>query len=160
MYQDCIFIFGLMMVRLNRNMLPEFLILITIYIVVLLMGINYYTITVIQDLQVESVINCTVHLSRDQPEDGPTNRVETCHWNYNVIKYKLVSDCIILYILYYILAYGKNFRSWNRCNCLKQWGRNMVSSSLHMLMHLSPPPPPSLWIFPPPPPQVQDCNQS
>ena len=29
---------------------------------------------------------------------------ETCRWDYNVIKYKVVSDCII-YILYYILAY-------------------------------------------------------
>ena len=29
---------------------------------------------------------------------------ETCRWDYNLIKYKVVSDCII-YILYYIFAY-------------------------------------------------------
>ena len=29
--------------------------------------------------------NCTLHLSKDQPEDGPTNRAETCQWNYYVI---------------------------------------------------------------------------
>ena len=40
----------------------------------------------------------------DQTEDGPTNMTETCRWNYNLIKYKVVSDYII-YILYYILAY-------------------------------------------------------
>jgi len=27
----------------------------------------------------------TLHLSKDQPEDGPTNRAETCRWNYNLM---------------------------------------------------------------------------
>jgi len=31
---------------------------------------------------------------------------ETCSWNYNLMKYKVVYDCIIyIYFLYYILAY-------------------------------------------------------
>jgi hypothetical protein len=42
-------------------------------------------------------------LSKDQPEDCPTNWAETCHWNYNLIKYKVLPGCII-YILYYIFA--------------------------------------------------------
>jgi len=29
--------------------------------------------------------NFTVHLSKDQPEDGPTNRAETYRWNRNLI---------------------------------------------------------------------------
>jgi len=33
----------------------------------------------------ESIINCTLHLSKDQPEDGPTKEAETCRWNYNLI---------------------------------------------------------------------------
>jgi hypothetical protein len=44
-------------------------------------------------------------LFKDEPEDGPTNRAETCPWNYNPIKYKVVYDCII-YILYYIQHNG------------------------------------------------------
>jgi hypothetical protein len=44
-------------------------------------------------------------LFKDQPEDGPTNRAETCRWHYNLIKYKVVSDCII-YILSYIQHSG------------------------------------------------------
>ena len=41
---------------------------------------------------------------KDQPEHVPTNWAETCSWNYNLIKYKVVYDCI-MYILYYTLAY-------------------------------------------------------
>ena len=41
-----------------------------------------------------------LHLSKDQPEDGTTNRAETCRWKYNLIKHKVVSVCII-YILYF-----------------------------------------------------------
>jgi hypothetical protein len=55
----------------------------------------------------KSIINCTLHLFKDQPENGPTNWAETCSCNYNLIdliKYKVVYECII-YILYYILAY-------------------------------------------------------
>ena len=48
-------------------------------------------------------MNCTLHLFKEQPEDGPTNWAETCSWNYSLIKYKVVYDCII-YILYYILG--------------------------------------------------------
>ena len=31
------------------------------------------------------VINCALHLSKEQHEDGLTNRAETCRWNYNHI---------------------------------------------------------------------------
>jgi hypothetical protein len=34
----------------------------------------------------------------------PYNWAETCSWNYNLIKHKVVYECII-YFLYYILAY-------------------------------------------------------
>ena len=40
-------------------------------------------------------------LSKDQPEDGPTNWAETCRQNYNLIKYKVLLGCII-YIFYII----------------------------------------------------------
>jgi len=32
-----------------------------------------------------SMLMSTLHLSKDQPEDGPTNRAKTCCWNYNLI---------------------------------------------------------------------------
>ena len=56
---------------------------------------------------IESIINFTLHLFRYQPEDGPTagtKHVAGIIIYYNLIKYKVVYDCII-YILYYILAY-------------------------------------------------------
>jgi len=36
--------------------------------------------------ELECTINsdCTLKLSKDQPEDVPTNWVETCRWNFNV----------------------------------------------------------------------------
>jgi len=42
---------------------------------------------VLQDLVkiIESFINLHSTLSKDQPEDGPTNWAETCRWNYNLI---------------------------------------------------------------------------
>jgi hypothetical protein len=52
-----------------------------------------------------SIIHCTPHLLKDQPEDGPTTgpkhvaKIITYH---NLIKYKVVYHCII-YFLYYIL---------------------------------------------------------
>ena len=33
----------------------------------------------------DSIINCTLHLFKDQPKDGPTNWAEMCSWNYNLI---------------------------------------------------------------------------
>jgi hypothetical protein len=36
-------------------------------------------------------------------------RAKTCSWNNNLIKYKVVCNCII-YILYYILAYVQHNR--------------------------------------------------
>jgi hypothetical protein len=57
----------------------------------------------------DSIINCTLHLSKDQPEDGPTNWAETCRWNYNLIyqntKLFLTVLYIYIYIYNYILAY-------------------------------------------------------
>ena len=55
----------------------------------------------------KSVINCTVHLFKDLPEDGPTigpKHVAGIIIQYNLIKYKAVYYCIT-YILYFILAY-------------------------------------------------------
>jgi hypothetical protein len=37
-------------------------------------------------------INCTLHLSKGQPEDGPTNWAETCRWNYN--KFNKIQSCV------------------------------------------------------------------
>jgi len=31
--------------------------------------------------EIETIIICAIHLSKDQPEDDPTNRAETCHCN-------------------------------------------------------------------------------
>ena len=51
-------------------------------------------------------LNFTLQLSGHQPEYGPTNRAETCRWNYNLIKFHKTQSCVcITYILYYILAY-------------------------------------------------------
>ena len=48
------------------------------------------------------------------------NWAETCSWNYNLIKYKVVYDCII-YILYYILAYLQAQLSSQYCSNGDDW---------------------------------------
>ena len=61
---------------------------------------------------IDEAYNCTLHLFKDEPEDGPTvmpKHVPGIIIQYNLIKYKIVCDCII-YILYYILAYIQHKR--------------------------------------------------
>ena len=50
--------------------------------------------------------NCTLHLSKDQPEDGPTNRAETCHWNYNLIQFNKIQIYVWLYYIFFILYFS------------------------------------------------------
>ena len=48
----------------------------------------------------ESIMNCTIHLFKDQPEDGPTigpkNVAGIITW-YNLIKCKIVYDYLFLF---------------------------------------------------------------
>jgi len=84
-----------------------------VVVLVLLIWCQGFSISfVIRELVNWKHYQFTLHLSKDQPEDSPTNKVETCRWNYNIINYKVVSDFNtytyiyrIIYILYYISAY-------------------------------------------------------
>jgi len=41
-----------------------------------------------------SMLISTLRLSKDQPEDGPTNTAKTCCWNYNVIEFNKMQCCV------------------------------------------------------------------
>jgi len=46
-------------------------------------------------------MNCTIHLFKDQPEDGPTigpKHVAGIITWYNLIKYKMMYDCLFISI--------------------------------------------------------------
>jgi hypothetical protein len=62
----------------------------------------------------ESIISCTLHLFKDQPEDGPTigpKHVAGIITQYNLKKCKVVYDCIMYIFLYYIMARHLNINA-------------------------------------------------
>jgi len=77
------------------------LIMLSIYLLTLLKALSNDNASNLFIEIIESTINCTLHLSKDQPEDGPTiwpKCVVEIVMQYNLIKYKFVYDCITYHI--------------------------------------------------------------